>query len=211
MSLRSTILVATVAVLFVCSSVVSAAERWPGTRVGQGPAEDRIFAALQEPTDLDFNETQLTDVISYLADFHKIPIIIDERSLSVQNVKVDKPVTIHFSKVSLRSALALLLKSIDLDYVVRDEVLIITTPDVATSSAPVCMFDVSPLSQNAGDMDELLSVIQSNASQYQTQITVYHRVLLVKGNQRQQDEVAEFLATLYQMQTQEQPQAATSP
>jgi len=210
MSSRSTFLMLTVGILLFYTSAVSAADRWPCTRVGQGTAEARIFAALEEPTDMDFDESPLADVITFLADFHKIPIILDEKSLTAKNIAVDKPITIHFSKVSLRSALALMLTNIDLDYVVRDEVLMITTPETAAITAPVAMFDVSMLTQNAGDMDELLQVVQSNANRSQMQISVYRRVLLVKGNQRQQDEIGEFLATLYSMQTQGQPQASAT-
>ena len=40
----------------------------------RGPAEKRIDAALKSPTQLEFVDTPLTDVIDYLKDYHQIDI-----------------------------------------------------------------------------------------------------------------------------------------
>ena len=46
-------------------------------------------------------------------------------------VGTDEPVTINLHNVSLRSALRLMLKKLQLTYIIQDEVLMITTPEEA--------------------------------------------------------------------------------
>ena len=45
----------------------------------------------------------------------------------------ETPITLHLKGVTLRSALRHLLRQLDLTYTIQDEVLFITTPDVAAT------------------------------------------------------------------------------
>jgi hypothetical protein len=54
----------------------------------------------------------------------------------------DEQITIQVANVSLRSALRLLLKQKQLTYIIRDEVLIVTTPEEAKSELTTCVYDV---------------------------------------------------------------------
>ncbi|TXT33036.1 MAG: hypothetical protein FD138_1976, partial [Planctomycetota bacterium] len=90
-------------------------------------AEERISAQLDKPTDIDFQDQPLTDVISYLADFHNIPIIIDNEALTEEGIATDTPVTRTLTGVKLRSALKIILAPLQLSYVIEDEVMKITT------------------------------------------------------------------------------------
>ncbi len=69
--------------------------------------------------------------MDYLQTAMKIPIVIDRRSLDDVGLGSNTPVMIDLHDVSVRSALNLMLHELDLDYVVRDEVLAITTAEVA--------------------------------------------------------------------------------
>lgn len=97
------------------------------------PAEARIRAALDEVTELEFAETPLGDIVSYLKDRHGIEIQLDTKSLDEIGGGSDTPVTIQVRGVTLRSALRLLLRQLDLTYTVQDEVLLITTPETAAA------------------------------------------------------------------------------
>lgn len=68
-------------------------------------AEDRIAAELDKQTDVDFQDQPLTDVVTFLADFHNIPIIIDNEALTEEGIAPDTPVTRTLTGVKLRSAL----------------------------------------------------------------------------------------------------------
>ncbi len=97
----------------------------------RGPAEKKIADALRSPTVLEFVETPLADVIDYLKDLHGIEIQVDKKALEDVGIGTDAPVTKHLKGISLRSALRLLLRDLDLTYMIEDEVLLITTPEEA--------------------------------------------------------------------------------
>ena len=109
------------------------------------PAELKILKALDEPTELDFIEEPLQGVVDYLSDRHKIQIVIDIRALDDLNIGKDEPTTHKLSGISLRSALDLVLRNLDLTWTIKSEVLLITTVDVADESCLVKVYDVSDL------------------------------------------------------------------
>ncbi len=96
-------------------------------------AEERIQAALDEPTQMEFIETPLQDVIDFLEDQHEIQIRLDTRALDVVGIGTDSPITSELKGVHLKSALNLILRDLELDYIVRDEVLLVTTKEEADS------------------------------------------------------------------------------
>ncbi|MDZ4784178.1 MAG: VWA domain-containing protein, partial [Planctomycetia bacterium] len=107
------------------------------------PSEERIFSALNEETSLQFTESPLSDVITYIKERHKIPIQLDTAALDTAGVTTDSPVTIDVEGISLKSALRLMLKSIELTYTVRDEVLLITTPEEVDSALVTKVYPVA--------------------------------------------------------------------
>ena len=96
-----------------------------------GPAEKKITAALKSPTQVDFIETPLQDVIDFLKDYHGIEIQIDTKALNDVGIDPTTPITKNLKGISLRSALKLILREFELTYVIQDEVLLITTPEEA--------------------------------------------------------------------------------
>jgi hypothetical protein len=111
----------------------------------RGGAEARITAALQESTSFEFIETPLRDVIEYLRDLHDIEIQIDQRSLDDVGIGTETPVTRSLKGISLRSALRLLLRELDLTYIIRDEVLLITTPEEVENNLTTKVYPVADL------------------------------------------------------------------
>lgn len=111
----------------------------------RGPAEARIFSALDETTSLQFLEQPLGDVVAFLEDRHKIEIQLDTTALDTAGVTTDTPVTIDVEGISLKSALRLMLKSIELTYTVRDEVLLITTTEEVESELVTKVYPVADL------------------------------------------------------------------
>ena len=76
---------------------------------------------------------------------HLIPIELDVKKLEEAGVNIDTPVTKNLSGITLRSALRLLLNDLELTYVVRDEVLLITTPEEAESQLITKVYPVGDL------------------------------------------------------------------
>jgi hypothetical protein len=105
----------------------------------------RILQILAEPlksTGLDFTQEPLENVFNFLQSEYAIPIQLDTPAMEDAGLTPEEQVTIQVMNVSLRSALRLLLKQKQLTYVIRDEVLIITTPEEAESELVVCVYDV---------------------------------------------------------------------
>lgn len=110
-----------------------------------GPTEAKIIKALDDVTELEFVETPLADVIDFLKARHAIEIQLDHKALTDANVALDTPVTKNLKGISLRSALRLLLRDLDLKYVIQDEVLMISTKDVADDLTKPKVYPVADL------------------------------------------------------------------
>ena len=95
--------------------------------------EDAMRKALRRPVKMDFVETPLQDVVDFLKDLLEIEIQLDIKVLDDVGVGTDTPVTISVKGISARSALNLVLRPLDLTWVIQDEVLLITTPEQAES------------------------------------------------------------------------------
>ncbi len=110
-----------------------------------GDAEQRIYAALDQDTSLDFIETPFTDVIDYLERTHEIPIEIDATAMTELAIDTSTPINRTIKGVSLRSALRLMLKDLGLTYVIQDEVLLITSPETAETNLITKVYPVGDL------------------------------------------------------------------
>ena len=93
------------------------------------PMESRIWAVLDEQTELDFADQPLSDVIEYLRQRHEIHIQLDNKALSDAGVESDTPITHAIKGITLRSALRMFLGDVGLTYAVRNGVLTITTTE----------------------------------------------------------------------------------
>jgi len=109
------------------------------------PSEARIAAALTERTELDFTDQPLSDVIEYLKDKHEIEIQFDSKALTDTGVGSDTPVTRNIRGITLRSALRLLLGELDMTYVIRHEVLLITSKTEAENILSTRVYPVGDL------------------------------------------------------------------
>jgi len=120
-------------------------------------AVKRIEQALGAPlhsTGLDLTETPLHDVVNLLQDEYGIPIQLDGPALEENGISLDTQVTVNIHNVSLRSALRLMLKNLQLTFKTSNECLMITTREEADKDLRICVYDVSSIS---GSRDEQLS------------------------------------------------------
>ncbi|MBN1853147.1 MAG: hypothetical protein JW829_10505, partial [Pirellulales bacterium] len=113
----------------------------------QGGAEEKIMAALEEQIGepLEFIETPLSDAINLIKDDYKIEIQLDKPALEDLAISTDTPVTASYQGISLRSALRLMLSELELTYVIKDEVLLITTQEKASEELTVKVYPVADL------------------------------------------------------------------
>jgi hypothetical protein len=116
-------------------------------------AEEAIRKALDEKTEFAFVEMPLSDVVAFIAKRHKIQIVLDQKSLDDAGVGSDIPISRKLTNISLRSALRLTLRELDLTWVIDDEVLQITTVDEASNRLRPRVYDVTDLVVVDGQAD----------------------------------------------------------
>lgn len=109
------------------------------------PNEVRIQTALDEQTEISFVDTSLRDALDYIEDLHNFDILLMEPEIVADGGSVDQTVNLELSGVKLRSALKLMLQPMELDYVIADEVMQITTANKAGERMSTRVYPVADL------------------------------------------------------------------
>lgn len=98
------------------------------------PVEQEIYKSLSKQVEVRFVNRPLTEVLATLSKMTGINIHPDETALHSEGITSDTPVTIDLEQpISLRSALNLILGPMRLSYVIRDEVLKVTSEQTRDS------------------------------------------------------------------------------
>ncbi len=116
-------------------------ERWnqakgrtPLSAIEQGrptPAEKAIERSMLTPINISFENTPLKSVLDELRDMHAINIVPDMQALNEAGVHLESPITMKLERIALKSALNLILHQVKLTYIIKDDVLQITTQEHA--------------------------------------------------------------------------------
>jgi hypothetical protein len=193
----------------------------------------RIEQALSGPlhSGLAFTDQPLQDVLRGLSEEYRIQILLDRPSLDDAGITTDAPVNAELQGISFKSALRHMLRSLQLNYVIRDEALVITTNDKAESELITCVYDVhdlltdrelTPPSGGASawaDYDPLIGAITdciatdtwSENGGGQAQIRPLGAGLLVISQSRDvHEKIREFFAATRQMQVASPPAKAAA-
>lgn len=104
-----------------------------------------IVRALDQPTTLDFADQPLSDVVDFLKKKHEIEIQLDNRALTDAGIGSDTPITRTLDGLALKTVLKLILNELDLTYVIRNEVLMITSKTEAESMLVAKIYPVFDL------------------------------------------------------------------
>ena len=113
--------------------------------IGDNETERRIQAALDLETSQTFDETPLVEAVREIRETHDIPIKVDGRALEEIGLSEEEPITIDLQNVSLRSFLRLMLRELDLTYLIQDEVMQITTIEKAEQNLVNKVYPVGDL------------------------------------------------------------------
>jgi hypothetical protein len=201
---------------------------WIGGRAAAqqeaSPVEQKIRAALSDPTTLEFIETPLKDVVDYLKDLHGMEIQFDHKALDAAGVSSDTPVTRNLKGVRLCSALKLMLRDLELTYVVRDDVLQITSREALTSDIRLQAHTVVDIAHDDGSQSALLTAVAMAldppppmpagprlAEAPQPRVTLVRGVLVVRGHPLEHEQVADLLSRIRQELKQPAPKPLVPP
>jgi type II secretory pathway component GspD/PulD (secretin) len=113
-----------------------------GTR---NPIEQSIERKLTTPVNMNFKDQSLKDAIEILGNVNNVNIYTDMAALDAAGVNLSQPTSLKVENISLKSALNLLLKQAKLTYVIKDEVLQITTEDEARGKLKQVTYPVADL------------------------------------------------------------------
>ena len=104
--------------------------------LGETEAAKKIREALDKTVDnFQFVEQTLEDVINFIRTEYQIQVQFDRQALVDADVEIDQPtVSVEVSGVTLRDALRLVLDPQELTFMIKNNVLMITTKEVASQS-----------------------------------------------------------------------------
>jgi hypothetical protein len=129
----------------------------PTTSVGPSegnPAVARINRGLDQFILLEYSERPLHDVAEDLSRQCNINVVLDVRALDDVGIAIDVPVSFRSGQIRVRHALRHMLRSLDLTTVVRDEALVITTPEEAECRLVSAAYPMADLLGPKGDRDQ---------------------------------------------------------
>ena len=93
--------------------------------------EKKIVAALNKPMTVELKNSTLEDVIKYLQDKTGVTIVVPQAILEEKNITYKAPVTVNLKNVTLRTILKRTLADVGLVYIVKDNVIQVTTEERA--------------------------------------------------------------------------------
>jgi RNA polymerase sigma factor (sigma-70 family) len=185
----------------------------------RSPNAIRIEAELQNPTALEFFDTPLRDAIEFIAELHNIRILVDEAALADVGVATDQAVNLVLQNVELQSALNHILRPQGLTTIIRDEVLQVTTKEIADEYLVTRVYDIGDL---AGiEQEQLLKVLQESLADAEWKETdgqggtasILDDALVVKQSQSAHRQIVDLLGQLrrhLQQRSQSQTSVRTS-
>ena len=108
--------------------------------------EIEIERKLRTPVSLQFTNAPLSKVLDYLGKMSDVNVHLDPQGLAEEGVTTDTPVTIELrNDIMLKSALNLILRPLHLSYVIKDEVLKITSEQMRDSEVHQVVYNVADL------------------------------------------------------------------
>ena len=108
-------------------------------------AEKRIVQALDQETSINFADSQLDEAITFLSQRHEIPILLDP-AVEAAGVPPDSKIMLPpLAGIPLRSALNIVLKPLNLTYVIQDNVMYITTIEDAQNRLQTRVYPMGDL------------------------------------------------------------------
>lgn len=121
----------------------AAGKRWDSK--ARSPLVTRIESTLEQETEVSFTDNPLEEVLHYLKELHQLEILLDRQALQDEGVATDQQISLKMAGISLKSALPMILEPHGLDYLIKNEVLVITTAAKAREHFETRVYDISRL------------------------------------------------------------------
>lgn len=151
----------------VCSLCGPGAVAWgqstvPTVTLGEGEVEARIYQQLAERVDIELYDANLDVLVKYLEE-RGVPVYVDLRALQDAGIEPDTKLRTFVQKgLRLKSVLHALLTELELTWIVRGEMLRITTTERAEASLTTKIYDVTQVIDKSGETESIINTIFSN-------------------------------------------------
>ncbi len=129
--------------------------------VDNGAAEQRIHKALAKDFSVECVDTPLEDVVELISKSLDIPVMLDIRALEEIGLTTDTPLTLQLKNTSVRSILRLMLRPVDLTYMIKDEVLQVTTVEAAEQNLVSRIYFLEATGIPIGDFKSITDTIRA--------------------------------------------------
>lgn len=179
-------------------------------------ADQRVREILAQPVSdagLDFADVPLNEVLENLKDEHGVEVRMDRAALEDLGVSEDEPVTITLRNVRIDTALEAVLSPLELDYLIVDGVVVVTSREGAYEHPVTAVYPVADLqapaasgnrAEGAGELaglaDLLTTVVEPESWSEKGGMGEIRSssasVLVVYQTQRVHDQIARLLETL---------------
>jgi len=104
-----------------------------------------ILKTLNSVISVDFKDQKLQDIVEYLQDKTGQTILLDRESLREKEVDYETMVSLKARKISVRALLRKLLNDLGLTYVIKDEMIQVTTMEKAKKMLVVRSYPIGDL------------------------------------------------------------------
>lgn len=169
--------------------------------IGATADEDQaVRERMKQETKIQFIETPLEEVVGYLKNLHGFNIVISPRVYEQIGPPHEVTVTLNIEGIRLDSALNYLLKSLELDWYIHDEMLVITTADVVEKRMTLRAYPLRNV--DGGDITQLLESTANpdswKANGGQGQMKLSSRNILFVWQNRHGHELVEATIDMFQ-------------
>lgn len=114
------------------------------TRLGYLADQDNeLFEILSRPANLELFDESIRDVLQRIAKEHNFKLLINDTAVEDEGLSLDRVVNLQIPKLPLGASLKRMLAPFELTCVVREGVLIVTTPSAADEMLSIRLYDVS--------------------------------------------------------------------
>lgn len=173
----------------------------------------QILTELDVTSEANFVDVPLHEAIDVFKSTHGISVQFDNKALSEDGISTDIPVNLTVSDIPLKNTLRLMLDPLQLDYVLENDQLIITTQTRAQNTFETRVYFQKPLiaspTNNAPLLKQLVEVIPKSVEPDswapqkdgdraggEGTISLFEQKLIIRQTQRVHDEINEFLDEL---------------
>jgi len=185
-------------------------EPWPSVRTSASLVEEKVYKSLSDSTEVEFVDVPVAEALAFLADKHGSPIKLDGRALKELEITSDAPVSLSVKGITLRSALRLLLNDLNLEFIVQNEVILVTSPTRMSKFKEVRIYNVSELTgdESADYLADVLRKLDKSAGPLRNAegekikssrtIVVYDDTLLVQDTTKGHEVLSRLLRAIEQ-------------